>query len=366
MIRFAPLASVFTSAPLLLVAFAAALLVALAASAWFTRTLEALCDRLGLSIGLLSLLSALGANIPNYAASLVAFAEGQAGVGISIIIGSNIWNLGIILGISTFAPPTGHGLPLRKEGRDIRLVALYTIAIALLTLLALTLFEAGLPGGGSHLSFAATLAITATNLLTLTLFGVLVAHALHRFPHASEEVSTEEAANNAEKAFASMETAVPVAPNMAVFGETPRSIVTAVFALLIALGGVIIMVQAGQAFAQDVHLSPVLLGLVVLAAATSLPNTVVAVSMARSNRVAACVEEVLTSNNINIVLGSSLPLLLWHMVLLDHLLVMLDTPLMVTLTLIVLACLPRGRISRLVGLLLVAVYASWVVVHVLL
>lgn len=52
MIRLAPLASVVLSAPLLLVAFAAALLVALAASAWFTRTLEGLCDRLGLSIGL--------------------------------------------------------------------------------------------------------------------------------------------------------------------------------------------------------------------------------------------------------------------------------------------------------------------------
>src|SRR5215469_9502155 len=104
MIWLAPLADVLLPAPLLLLAFVAALLVALAASAWFTRTLESLCDRLGLSIGLLSLLSALGANIPNYAASLFAFAEGQAEVGISIIIGSNIWNLGIILGISTFAP----------------------------------------------------------------------------------------------------------------------------------------------------------------------------------------------------------------------------------------------------------------------
>src|SRR5579862_454295 len=151
--RLVPLASIFTSAPLVLVAFAGALLVALAASAWFTRTLERLCDQLGLSIGLLSLLSALGANIPNYVASLVAFAEGQAEVGISIIIGSNIWNLGIILGISTFAPATGHGLPLRKEGRDIRLVALYTIAIALLTLLVLRLFEAGPSGGGHHLPF---------------------------------------------------------------------------------------------------------------------------------------------------------------------------------------------------------------------
>jgi cation:H+ antiporter len=359
----APLASILTSAPLVLGAFAMALLVALAASAWFTRTLESICDLLGLSIGLLSLLSALGANIPNYAASLVAFAEGQPEVGISIIIGSNIWNLGIILGISTFAPPGGHGLPLRKEGRDIRLVTFYTIGIALLTLLALGLFEAAPPGGGNRLTFAEALVIIIPNLLTLGLFGALVSHALRRFPHASEEVGNEDGGTIGEKALVMKE--LPAAQNIAIFGETPRSVVTAIFALMLSLGGVIIMVQAGQAFAQDVHLSPVLLGLVVLAAATSLPNTVVAVTMARSNRVAACVEEVLTSNNINIVLGSALPLLLWHTVIQNHLLVVLDTPLMVVMTLIVLACLPRGQMSRAVGLFLVILYVSWVIAHVL-
>lgn len=177
----------------------------------------------------------------------MAFAEGQAGVGIAIIIGSNIWNLGMILGISTFAPSTGHGLPLRKEGRDIRLVALYTIGIALLTLLALTLFDPGPLGRGSHLSVAGTLAITFTNLLTLVLFGILVSHALHRFPHASEEVSTEGVSNIDEQALATKE-AVLVTPKPSVSGETPRYVVAAVFALLIALGGVIIMVQYRRRF----------------------------------------------------------------------------------------------------------------------
>lgn len=360
MIRCVLLASVLTSVPLLLLAFAAALLVAMAASAWFTRILETLCDRLGFSIGLLSFLSAMGANIPNYAASLFAFAEGQARVGIAIILGSNIYNLAIILGLSTFAPPTGHGLPLRKAGRDVRLVTLYTLAIALLTLLVLALLEDAPPDGGSHLTVAVASTLTLTNLLTLGVFGALVSHALRRVPHASEELSGE------ADPPASVETAEDIAPNTTVLGDTPRSIVTALFALLIALGGVIIMVQAGQAIALDVHFSPVLLGLVVLAVATSLPNTVVAFTMARSNRFAACVEEVLTSTNINAVLGSTLPLLFWQTVLHDPVLVVLDAPLLVILTLIVLACLPSGRISRSVGLLLIALYASWVVAHVLL
>ena len=149
------LASVLTSVPLLILVFIAALLAAVAASAWFTRILEVLCDRLELSIGLLSFMSALGANIPNYAASLVAFAEGQPEVGLDIIIGSNIYNLAIILGISTFAPPAGQGIGLRKEARDIRLVALYTLTITLMTLLALGLLSQP-PDEGVH--WAAALA----------------------------------------------------------------------------------------------------------------------------------------------------------------------------------------------------------------
>ena len=49
------------------------------------------------------------------------------------------------------------------------------------------------------------------------------------------------------------------------------------FALVIALGGVIVMVQSGEQLTADMHMPAVLAGLLVLAVATSLPNTVVAV-----------------------------------------------------------------------------------------
>jgi len=76
--------------PLVAALFLLSLLIVLSAAAWFTRRLEALCDRLDLSAGMLSILSALGANIPNYVASIVAIANGQQDVGFGIIIGSNI------------------------------------------------------------------------------------------------------------------------------------------------------------------------------------------------------------------------------------------------------------------------------------
>ena len=125
---------------LMLALFLISLLIVLSAAAWFTRRLEALCDRLDLSAGMLSILSALGANIPNYFASIVAIANGQQDVGLGIIIGSNIYNLAIILGISALAAPGSHGIHLRlKEKHDVLIIAYYAFAITLTTLVAIWL-----------------------------------------------------------------------------------------------------------------------------------------------------------------------------------------------------------------------------------
>ena len=139
-------------------------------------------------------------------------------------------------------------------------------------------------------------------------------------------------------------------------------------ALGITLVGVIVMVQSGQAAAADIHLSPVILSLVVLAVATSLPNTVVAYQLARTARASASVEEILSSNAINIALGSALPLLFfWKMSdFSDTLLTHLDLPLLCILGIIIAVLVQKQHISRLTGLSLFGIYVLWVVVHILL
>src|SRR5437764_14539357 len=101
--------------PALLLLFAMSLLITLAASAWFTRTLEVISDMFDLSASLLSLLGALGANIPNYAASIAAIVGDQFAIGLGIIIGSNVYNIAIILAISTFATPSKQGIRLTHK-----------------------------------------------------------------------------------------------------------------------------------------------------------------------------------------------------------------------------------------------------------
>jgi len=137
----------------------------------------------------------------------------------------------------------------------------------------------------------------------------------------------------------------------------------AILALAIALMGVIVMVQSGQTVALDLHLPQILTGLVVLAVATSLPNTVVVVSLVRTGEAAASVEEILNSNSINIALGIALPLLLWQGILSDRSILLLDLPLTILLTLGVLVGLFSHRMSHAFGVSLLCVYIAWVGVH---
>ena len=351
----APLtASSLLSLSLLLLCFVVSLLVAVGASAWFTRRLETISDLFDLSPGLLSLLGALGANIPNYVASFVAAASGQLVVGLGIIIGSNIYNIAIILGISTFASKARQGIALtRKAALDVRVVAALTLAIMLTTLLAVGLLSWRAIGAELHLSILVTVVLLVTNLLSLGLFGALAFHALQRVHDVRPLTQSTLAALR--------ETGSPPSGQQRI--TAIRSIGEVVVALVLALGGVIVMVQTGQALAVDIRLPPTILGLVVLAVATSLPNTVVAITLARTDRASACVEEVLSSNSINAALGIALPLLLWQNIHPDPKLLFPDALLMVALTLIALICALRQRVSRLTGFLLVLVYVSWVVVH---
>ncbi len=348
--------------PIVLLLFVASLAMTMSAAAWFTHRLEAVCDALNLPPSLLSLLGAMGANIPNYVASIVAIAGGHIAVGLGIIIGSNIYNVAIILSIATFATPKRHGILLTfKEARDVRVVAYYALAIMLTTLATIWLLPGAPLTGWLHVPLMATVFLFLVILITLGLFGTLAFHAFHR-EHSPKIESNE--SHSIDINLASNETerdqSGPYDTRRVV-----RWIGEGILALAIALGGVIIMVQSGQALTADLHMPEVLAGLLVLAVATSLPNTVVAYGLARTDREVACVEEIFSSNSINAALGIALPLLFWRDLLHDRILLFLDGPLMVALTLGALLCVFRRRVSRPTAMLLLLVYVGWVVAHLL-
>jgi cation:H+ antiporter len=342
--------------------FVGSLIVTLSASAFFTRRLEAVSDLWELSPGLLSLLGALGANIPNYAAALDAAWSGQTGVGVGIIVGSNIFNIAIILGMVTFATPGHHGISLsEQEAHDARQVGLPTLLMMGTTAISAALAWFITLNQSSHPGFQSLLLI-GLNVLSLGLFGLLIRHAL--LHNAEQHELAEKMASESEEANLQVEASVST-PNrrhwliIRVLGEI-------VCALGIALGGVVVMVQSGEAIARQLHLPDAILSLLILAVATSLPNMVVAFLLARTGRASASVEEIFSSNSVNATLGMALPLLFWPLLSSDMLIISLDAPLMVVLTLLALLCVRHRRISKPVAALLVLTYAVFVALHLLL
>jgi cation:H+ antiporter len=70
------------------------------ASARLTHGLDRLGQLLGLSEGLLGLLTALGANSPEITAAITALVSGAHDVGYGLVLGSNLFNLAGLLGLS--------------------------------------------------------------------------------------------------------------------------------------------------------------------------------------------------------------------------------------------------------------------------
>lgn len=335
--------TIFSSLPVSLGIFLVSLLVVIVTSARFTRKLEELCEALHLSIGLLSLLSALGANIPNYVSSAIAIISGHLDVGIGIIIGSNIFNITIILGLCALLTPERSGITLEtREKRDVSVIVWYALTIMSLAFLVVCWLPGGLFMASFHVPGVFHTLLLLASIVTLGVFSTLLIHIFRR-THGSEGTTLH---------------------HHEVKRKAPLSLLRlcgeVVFTLLIALGGVLVMVQSGQTLTGDLHMPSVLAGLLVLAVATSLPNTVVAVSLVRTDEAAACVEEVFSSGSINAALGIVLPLAFWQGMLSDRFLLLLDAPLTLALLLYTLFYVLKGRLSRGTGILLLATYAAWV------
>lgn len=341
------LSGMFSSLPVTLAIFFVSLAIVIITSSRFTRKLEELCEALHLSIGLLSLLSALGANIPNYVSSAIAIFSGHTDVGIGIIVGSNIYNLAIILGLCALLTPERPGITLdAREKQDVRGIAVYAILIALLSFLVIAFLLIGPTGTAFHASGFSQPLLSIISIVALGVFGSLLFHIFRR-SHGSEGTTVHHHDFPHRKVSLS---------NLRLVGEI-------IFVLVIALGGVLVMVQSGQTLTTDLHMPSVLAGLLVLAVATSLPNTVVAVSLVRTGEAAACIEEVYSSNSINTALGIVLPLLFWQGIVGDRFLLLLDAPLTLALLTFVLFSISRGRISRGSGVFLLGAYVAWVLVR---
>ena len=86
--------------------FVVSLGATLDAAAVFAERLDHLGERLGLPEGLLGLLTAAGADAPELATAIAALVTGPKSAGSGVVVGSNVFNLGAMVGVSALLAAT--------------------------------------------------------------------------------------------------------------------------------------------------------------------------------------------------------------------------------------------------------------------
>lgn len=268
--------------PPLAIVFVAGAALSLGASSVLVRTLERLAARARLSEALLGLIAALAANGPEITASVTAIVQGRQDIGIGVTLGSNVFNLASLLGLS--AVLVGFIRLARSATLLVGLVAVWAALAAVVVVGGLG------PAAGLVLVLAVLLPYTAVSvapgLLSRVPLPASWAGAVRRSLHEEE-----------------VELAVAIHPRRG----TAVDGLGAGFSLVIVVLASIVMERSGQAIGQALHLPQIVIGGVGLAAVTSLPNAVAAVYLARRGRAAAVLSEAMNSNTLNVAVGFLLP-----------------------------------------------------------
>ncbi|MFI5283040.1 MAG: hypothetical protein ACHQ0J_07920 [Candidatus Dormibacterales bacterium] len=310
--------------------FVGGLGLTLAASELMARGLTRLGVKLGLSDGLLGLLAALGADAPELSSAVIAILAGAGSVGVGVVVGSNLFNLAALLGFSSLLV---GGIRMRRG--PLLLDAGAGVALALVT--------AAMVAG---LASAAVAAVPAF-VLGAGYVVVLAAPGRWRARLGGLRSGAPESLN---------EVAYEVSHDMPVaihHSWLPVLLLPAAVAGVIA--GSFAMVHAALAAAPSLHMSQDVLGIVVLAALTSLPNLWVALHFARNDRGTALFSAAMNSNSINLIGGLIVPALFTGTASARGALG--PFVLLVTLTLAAtLLPLPRGHLGRFAGAVIVAPY----------
>jgi cation:H+ antiporter len=271
-----------------------ALAVTLGASEFLVRGVGVLARNLGLLGGIVGLLVALGADSPEISSSISAVASGSAATAGGVVFGSNIFNIAILLGGAAIA--AGEVRVHRAAVvLDAGVAIAVTIAVGLAVLGAIPVALGWLVMLLVFLPYLAILVIPSARLQRLALPRPIT----HFLAQASRETAAESVELEDE-----IEILAPTRPDRAW-----RPVVLVIPALVVIVLGSFVTVQGAVTLGSRWHISSLIVGVVALAAATSLPNAYAAVRLAADGHGAAVVSATFNSNTLNLVAGIAIPLL---------------------------------------------------------
>ncbi len=268
----------------------------------------------------------VGTSTPELVVSIVAALQKSAGISIGNIIGSNIANIGLILGVGAIITP------LQVKASWVRREVPYMIIVT--AVFALEAFR------GYEL----------TRLDGSVLILLLIIFIFYLGRYALREMSN----------FKELQTELHLAGSPTKTIPIKKKVGYLIFSL--AGLGILILgsqwtVTAGKIIATRVGVSDMVIGLTVIAVGTSLPELATTIVGTIRGETDLVVGNVIGSNIFNLVLIGGIVSLI-RPIPLEPALVKINIPFLIVLTIILLPLMRiRYNISRLEGILLVASYA---------
>jgi cation:H+ antiporter len=315
--------------------FLGGIVVTVVSSIVLARELDRIGERLGFTEALLGIVTAIGADGPEISSAVAAIVAGHHDTGVGVVIGSNVFNIAALLGLSAAIAGSvrihRHGLVL--NGGVALLVAVF----------------------GSMLVVRWIPAWAAFVLALLVLVPYVVVSSLNsgrveRLPVRLREAVREEQRDARRDEYAGPGGLYDVA--------------VVVPTLAGVIGGATAMVYAAQSLGDRWDISDVIIGTIVLAALTGIPNLLAAVRLALHGRGAACVSESLNSNNANILVGLCIPALILGIGDPSGVTKFSAAAMVVMTFLAGVFSYSKGGLTRREGLAIIALYAAFVVVVV--
>ncbi len=273
-----------------------ALVGTLAASEVLVRGVGRLARNLGLLGGLVGLIVALGANSPEISSSISAVASGSAATAAGVVFGSNVFNIAVLLGGSALAAGTVR-IPPAALVIDGGVVILVTVSIGLAVLGALPVPFGLFVMLVVFVPYAVFLTLRSSSIARLPLPGRVRAFLVD----ASREAGVEGMELEDE-----LEHLNPTAR-----ARSWQPVLLMAPALAVIVLGSIIMVQGAVTLGARWGVPSVLVGVLALAAATSLPNAYAAIQLAQGGHGAAVVSATFNSNTLNLIAGIAVPIVLF-------------------------------------------------------
>jgi len=324
------------------VTFLAGVLLLLLGGSWLVEGSVRIARRLKISPLIIGLtIVAFGTSAPELAFNLIAALSGNASLSFGNVIGSNIANIGLVLGLTALI----RAVPISKHVERVEFPLLMGVTLLAALLALLPLAHAPLPGEES-LRFGYGRVEAPILLICFAGFCTMWVRSARR--------GNPEASSAIELPDTSPRPGLPVAVAM-------------------TIGGLLILLVGGKAaevgaigLATAAGLSPSFIGLSIVAVATSLPEIVTSIIAARRGQPELAIGNVIGSNlfNLLLVMGVTsliVPVPVPPMGVFDLLAMLVLTALLLPMTRRGSARAGGHNISRTSGVILITLYLAFMV-----